>query len=206
MRTKVEIIDYFQEFIYGSICHNIENCIKAGSNYVVALALLSYTEYIGRLISGNLGIQRESGKSFKKALDYFPNEYNKVDSSIVIQYIDKDGQPILDKKGNPEQDKGIYGLFRCGMVHEYFIKGLGAVINNPDGHAEAHLIGVEVMNVEISSTGIEEKLLILRTNEYFRDFKSAIDRIFKLLVVDKDPRLLRGFNNSLDRIYSRRIL
>lgn len=199
-RSKVEIIDYFQEFIFGFVYHDIENCIKAGANYVVALALLSYTEYIGGLISGNLGL-RDRGiptNNFKKALEYFPKDYDDFDSSTKVEYKDDKGKTITET--------GIYKVFRCGMVHEYFGKGCGIVFNNPGGHAEAHRIGVEVMNVEMLSTGVEEKLPILRTNEYFRDFKSAVEKIYKSLIIDCDHNVLEEFNRSLDRIYSRKIL
>ncbi len=203
-RTREEIIYHFHKFILGFIYHDIERCIEARANYVVALALLSYTEYIGGLISGHLGLKDKGivQTNFEEALKYFPNEYKQVDSSIVIQYIDEDGQPILDKKGNPKQDKGIYRLFRCGMVHEYFIKGFltTMVNNNPDGYTKEKRIGIETV-LEDSS-----KRLIFYTNEYFRDFKSAVDKIYKLLIVEENKELLAGFNKSLDTISSRRIL
>ena len=196
-RTKEDIINHFQEFIFGFIYYDIEHCIEVRANYAVALALLSYTEYIGGLISGNLGLRR-SPENFRKALEYFPKDYDDFDSSIKVEYKDDKGKTITET--------GIYSLFRCGMVHEFFIKGRGTVINNPDGHAEAHRIGIEVMKVEMFSTGVEEKLLILRTNEYFRDFKVAVEKIYERLILDSDPKLLKGFNKSLDRIDARRIL
>ncbi len=197
-RSKEDIINHFQEFIFDFIYHDIEHCIEVRANYAVALALLSYTEYIGGLISGYLGLKNKSKSNFEEALKYFPKEYSDVNITLKVEY--------RDERGQIKSDTGIYGLFRCGMVHEYFIKGLGTVINNPDGHAEAHRIGVEVMKVEMLSTGVEEKLLVLRTNEYFRDFKVAVEKIYKRLILNSDPKLLKGFNKSLDRIDARRIL
>ena len=68
------IIDYFNEFIFGFVYHDIERCIEAKANYIAALALLSYTEYIGGLISGNLGMKDKAKENFEEALKYFPDE------------------------------------------------------------------------------------------------------------------------------------
>lgn len=188
-RSKEDIINYFHEFIFGFICHDIERCIEAKANYVVALALLSYTEYIGGLVSGNLGL-RDRGiptRNFKKALKYFPKEYDNIDSSIKVEYKDDKGEAITET--------GIYSLFRCGMVHEYFIKGESVIHNDPCGPTKSH-IGI------IKTAGKFE----FHTNEYYRDFGLAIMKIYKMLIIDSNPILLKGFNESLDRIYSRKIL
>lgn len=198
-RSKEYIIDYFHEFIFGFIYHDIDQCIRAQANYVVALALLSYTEYLGALVSGHIGLGNKGRQSFRKALSYFPEEYKQVNDSIVIQYVDKDGKPVLEKKGKkkgkPKQEKEIYGLFRCGLVHEYFIKGESIIYNDPYGPTKSH--------IGIIKTGGK---LEFHTNEYFRDFRLAIDKIYKLLVLDSNPKLMEGFNKSLDRISSRKIL
>ncbi|MBU2608244.1 MAG: hypothetical protein KKF26_02900 [Chloroflexi bacterium] len=197
-RSKEEIIDYFQEFIFGFIYHDIERCIEVQANYAVALALLSYTEYIGGLISGNLGEKKESENNFNRALKHFPHKYQGINKTLKAQYVGKNGKL--------KTDTGIYKLFRCGMVHEYFIKGLGTIINNPDGQAAAHRIGIDVMEVKMWPTGLTEKLIILYTNEYFRDFRLAVNNIYKKLIIDSDVKLLDGFNKSLDRINARKIL
>ena len=202
-RSKEQIIDYFREFIFGFIYGDIERCIEAKANYVVALALLSYTEYIGGLISGNLGLRKKSPENFRKALEYFPKDYDDFDSSIKVEYKDDKGKTITET--------GIYSLFRCGMVHEYFIKGFAIIYNNPDHHTDEH-IGILKKNYKIErpraliSPPYPNNVLEFHTNEYFRDFKLAVKKILKLLTVDKDQELLKGFNKSLDRLYSRKIL
>jgi hypothetical protein len=204
-RDEWTIIDYFQHFIFGFIYHDIERCVEARANYVVALALLSYTEFIGGLISGRLGLKDKGvpTSNFNEALQYFPKEYASLNASLKIEY--------KDDNGKTQTEQGIYALFRCGMVHEFFIKGFATIYNDPDGHAQDHIGIVKAERPiewpeEHSIPPYLNKVLEFHTNEYFRDFKSAVDRIFKLLIVDKDQRLLRGFNDSLDRVYSRRIL
>jgi len=204
-RNESQIIDYFRQFIHGFIFNDIANCIKCRANYVVALALLSYTEYLGGLISGNLGL-KDKGKSkqnFEKALEFFPKEYEELDSSITVQY--------TDEKGILCTERGIYTLLRCGMVHEYFTKGFATIYNDPSGQVQSH-IGILKKEYQIKfhkSFAMEpysNKVIEFHTNEYFRDFKTAVNRILNSLVVDKNNELLTGFNKSLDRIYSRTIL
>jgi len=231
-RSRDDIKYIFEPFIFGFIYNDIERCIKAKANYVVALALLSYTEYLGALISGAIGSRGEGGRNFKKALSYFLKKYKQVNSSIVIRYVDKDRKPMLDKKGNPKQDTEIYGLFRCGLAHEYFIKGLGKVNNNENGYADPRRIGIELENIPKNDTlyQISQKRFIFYTNEYFRDFKKAVGKVYHQLISDfdcnlksldpQDPKyspdfledskitssLLKGFYQSLDTYLSRVIL
>jgi len=202
-RSDWHIADFIYTYIQGFIYNDIERCIKAKANYVVALALLSYTEFIGGLISGNLGKNGLAEKNFGRALEFFPEEYRKVNSSIQLQNFDK-GTQITRKTG-------IYDVFRCGLVHEYFIKGHVLIHNNPNGHTDKH-IGILLKEHIIefpAETGLApypSKYLEFHTNEYFRDFKSAVGKIIKLLLIDRDEKLLKGFNGSLDRIRSRRIV
>jgi hypothetical protein len=191
-RSKEDIKSYFSEIFFNLMYQELERCIKNDIRYVAALALLSYTEYIGGLISGNLGLKDKSKDNFYEALMYFPQEYRTIDANLKIEYV--------DEKGAKCTDEGIYSLVRCGVVHEYFLKGVATgVINHQDGQTQPDHIGIVV------TTG-PEKFLIFRTNEYFRDFKSAVDKIYKKLIVEYDPDLLKKFNASLDRIFLRRIL
>ncbi len=201
-RSVWHIADFIHTYIEGFIYNDIERCIKAEASHVVALALLSYTEFIGGLISGNLGKNGSATENFRRALKLFPEEYGKVDSSIQLQYVDK-GKLRTRKTG-------IYEVFRCGLVHEYFIKGHALIYNNPDGHTDEH-IGILIKEelIEFPETGLDpypSRYLEFHTNEYFRDFKLAVGKILKLLLIDKDEKLLKGFNESLDRISSRRIV
>ena len=179
------IADFFDNTIRGFIYNDIEKCIKAEANHVVALALLSYTEFIGGLISGNLGKNGHAEKNFGRALKLFPEEYRKVNSSIQLRYVDK-GEPIT-------HPTGIYNVFRCGLVHEYFIKGHVLIHNNPDGHADEHIGILRKEHIiefpaEIGLPPYPSIYLEFHTNEYFRDFKSAVGKIINLLLIDRDEK------------------
>ena len=194
-KTEDKIEVFFQEIIFGIIYPQIEQCMNAKANYVVALALLSYTELIGGLASGNLGLEGKSRANFDEALKYFPEAYRKVDSKIKVKY--------TDGNGKPREDKGIYGVYRCGVVHEFLIKGVNAGVADISGRpANESRVGVSLATTVNSN----EKLLTFFPKEYFRDFKSATCQIYKKLVVDCDHKLLEGFNKSLEMYYSREIL
>ena len=201
-RNDWHIADFIDTYIQGFIYNDIERCIKAEASHVVALALLSYTEFIGGLISGNFG-KNSASKNFGRALKLFPEGYIKVNSSIQLRYVDK-GNLITRKTG-------IYDVFRCGLVHEYFIKGHALIYNNPDGHTDEHigiLIKEQIIEfpVETGLPPYPSRYLEFHTNEYFRDFKSAVGKIIKLLLIDRDEKSLKGFHERRDRINSRRIV
>ena len=202
-RSPSLIVDFIYNHIQGSIYRDIERCIEAEASHVVALALLSYTEFIGGLISGNLGKKGHSEKNFKKALEFFPDKYKIINSSIQLKYAEKGTQVT--------RNTSIYEIFRCGLVHEYFIKGHVIIHSNPDGHADDH-IGILRNEQTIkfpSQTGLppyQSVFLEFHTNEYFRDFKSAVGKIIKLLLIDQDTKSLKKVNESLDRIRLRRII
>lgn len=68
---KDQIDAYFKNYIEQFIFEDIENCIHVRANYTVALALTSYTDFLGGLINGTLGLTNKSQEQFNKALEYF---------------------------------------------------------------------------------------------------------------------------------------
>jgi len=200
--SEEEIKSYFKEYIFGFIFNDIENCIKAKANYTVALALLSYTEFLGGLINGTLGLRDKSHEQFNEALKFFEwNGDGNYYKNFRIEFRDAD---FLEKEGD------IYSLFRCGLAHEYFIKGDSLVHNNPTGYKDSQ--GKFYSEGRINSdAGVqviddnETKRLRFHNNAYFRDFKKAWQKYYKKLVEEKDQKLLRKFNNALERIRVREI-
>jgi len=188
-KSEKEIIYFFQEYIFGFIYNDIQNCIKAGANYVVALALLSYTEFLGGLITGNLGLDRKSSENFNQALKYFPREYCDLNSRIKVEF--------TDTSNRKDTKEDIYSIFRCGLAHEYFIKGrkFSCVWNNPNGFTAKH-IGIKK----------EKGGLIFYNNEYFRDFKKAVMKFYEELIADKNKIKITSFSNALNRLESRKLI
>lgn len=123
--SEMDILKFFQKYIFEWMYSDIENCIKAKANLVVATILMSYTENIGALIEGNLGEERTSEKNFNEFLKYFEfkgdqNYYQ----NFKIKYQEADSSVI--------KEANIYKAFRCGLIHEYSPKIPCIIHNNPD--------------------------------------------------------------------------
>ncbi|MCG7977425.1 MAG: hypothetical protein N0E58_04705 [Candidatus Thiodiazotropha endolucinida] len=71
-------------------------------NFMAALALLSYTEFGGKL---------KYGHKKKNGTDYASKNFNDFFDQLGTEYSDF---------RNDEQD--VYDIFRCGLAHEYYIK------------------------------------------------------------------------------------
>lgn len=187
------ILDYFNEYIFGFIFHDIENCIKAKANFAVATLLMAYTEKIGSLINGNLGLSNHSQEDFNKFLEYFEfnrdqNYYNKFD--------------IEFKENEIKKSMNIYIAFRCGLIHQYFPKLPCIIYNNPNdiNHYTSDDAGIGWID--------HEKIRTLRfhTNAFNRDFKKAFDKIFRQVFVQNDPGLTTKIEESLKRIFNRDLI
>ena len=187
-RSQQDIKKHFREYIFGFIFNDIHGCIKAGANYTVALALLSYTEYVGGLINGTLGLQGKSQEQFNKALEFFEwNGDGKYYKDFKQKYRDIDFQI---KEGT------IYALFRCGLAHEYFIKGDSLVHNNPNGYFVDGDAGVQVIDGRLR----------FHTNAYVRDFNNAVQKYYEKLIKEKNQDLLDAYDSAMDRVSVREIL
>ena len=96
------ILHTFDEYIFGFMRADIDAAVRGNANYLAALGLVTYTEVLGGLRTGNLGIRGKSAANFNAFLPYLGNDYVKL---------------------KHERNIDIYDLVRCGLVHNYFIKG-----------------------------------------------------------------------------------
>jgi len=125
---------WLEKFVEQFMFHDVQVCIDGNANFAGALALSVYTDALGGLINGKLA---ESGVS---ELNY---------------------TTFLERMGySPAQAKKYYDAVRCGLAHQYFIKG-------------EHVVGT--MTPEVGSKGMREALdVICFINEaYFEEFKKA---------------------------------
>src|SRR5208337_4728892 len=89
--------------MYSSMCKDIEQCMVANANFLVALGLSSYTEIVGGLVTGNLRNLGCSKKNYEAFLNYMGSDYVTLQNTI-----------------------DLYTRVRCGLVHEYFVKNTAA--------------------------------------------------------------------------------
>jgi len=95
---------FFKEYVFGFMYNDLDTAICGKANFLTALGLLEYTEFIGGLVIGELGKNKGNKPlacRFNRFLfDYMGSEYRKVNDKI-----------------------NVYDIFRCGLAHEYFAKG-----------------------------------------------------------------------------------
>ncbi len=127
--TQQEVRDFFSKYVFGFMFSDIQREINlarsgvGGGNFLAALGLLCYTEFMGAVQNCNEPTPRKEDKGkFDLFFDALGSQYD-----------------ALNKKIN------AYDIFRCGMAHEYFVKksctiamlDKGApcgIVRDPDGH------------------------------------------------------------------------
>ena len=93
--------NFWQEYVDGFIFNDLNNCVRAGANYLVALGEMCYIDFMGKLMTGK---SRNSTDNFKKFVRSYLPQYSKP--------------AFLDK---------LYGEFRSGLVHSYFPEKIDVV-------------------------------------------------------------------------------
>lgn len=196
------ILSYWQGYIAGFIFSDVQKCIEATANFAVAQSLMSYTEFMGALIEGNLGETGHSHDDFNAFLQYFSwNGDDNYYSNFKITY--------KEKPSAKEKSLDIYTAFRCGLVHEYLPKLPSMIHNNPkpvnDGSGNmVYCIDGDAGIGWINHSG--EKVLRFHNNAYFRDFKVAADKVFRQIFVQNDPLITANAEKSLKRIFTRELV
>ena len=105
------ILAVFDEYIFGFMRSDIQAAIKGNAAQLAALGLVSYTEVLGGLCTGKLGLIGHSGSNFKAFIPYLGKDYEDLQTRGV----------------------NVYHNVRCALVHSYFIKGESTI----DMHARA---------------------------------------------------------------------
>lgn len=151
-------VDYLQakEFIYSDIRREIclgkisngivgKNFLKlilgssGGGNFIAALALLCYTEFAGKLITG----KDDPAENFNLFFDKLGSAYK-----------------------NFRKNHKVYNIFRCGLAHEYYVKGNCT-------------IGM-LKDKSICGISLKKDKYYFVVEKYFEDFKVAFDALEEL--------------------------
>jgi hypothetical protein len=163
-----QIERFFDKCVFGFMFHDIEAAIDGKANYLAALGLVAYTEFMGGLVNGTLGQRNKSKARFYAFWNRMGAEYR----SVAVER-------ALVK---------IYSNVRSGLVHSYFIAQDSVVkMTKGDGHGQR--CGVEVVEPGGKVMFIVEK--------YFDDFKSACRRYHRELVKQRDPELIQRFEQAV---------
>jgi len=101
---QFEIRHFFDTYVFGFMCADIERELiiarsgRLAGNFLCALGLMAYTEFMGGLLLGKLG-SKSTGELFNAFFDYIGPAYKDF-----------------------RKDCDVHSLFRCGLAHEYFVK------------------------------------------------------------------------------------
>lgn len=89
---------------------DLEKSAKDGLNFLTAIGLMVSTEFLGGLITGNLGLSRHSGTNFEAGFMRLGEQY----SSLFVHH--REG--VLN----------IYKNVRCGFIHQYLPNNVMGVL------------------------------------------------------------------------------
>lgn len=164
--TELEknILAVFDEYIFGFMRADIDAAIRGNANYLAALGLVTYTEVLGGFRTGKLGVKGTSKDNFNAFLPYLGPDYLHVQKT---------------------QGVDIYDFVRCGLVHNYFIKGDSTVWMNAQGP------GI------IASPGGPTYFLV---NAYAQDLFAGATRFRNDILDGTDPTLASNFERGMKNI------
>ncbi len=138
-----------KEFKHFTI-DEIDKVIGAKANYLAALGLSAYTEFLGGLYRCKLE-DREVKNNYNEGLKKLGSEYH----------------ALLNNHGDD-----IYKRIRCGLVHEFFIKGTIAIIWLENSNCKC--------GIEIDFKGD----INFYPRRYLDDFNRAIDTYIGIMKKD----------------------
>jgi hypothetical protein len=125
---------WLEKFVEGFMFHDVDACINGGANFAAALTLNVYTDALGGLIKGQLAernVSEPNYTAFLSRMGYTPDECHEY-----------------------------YVTVRCGLAHQYFIKGENTIGN---------------MTLALGGKGIRkvDDVLYFINKTYFDEFKTA---------------------------------
>lgn len=119
--SQKAILHVFDQHVFGAMRTELDWALRGPAASLAALGLVTYTEFLGGIATGELGRQGSSASNFRAFLPYLGSDYEE-----------------LARRG-----VDIYERVRCGLAHEYFIKGESriwpqasapcGIISSPDG-------------------------------------------------------------------------
>jgi hypothetical protein len=143
--------------------HDIRQTIDlAKANFLVALGLSVYTEVMGGLVTGQLKNSCWSRKNYEAFLPFLGTYYEGLHKQI-----------------------DLYKRVRCGLVHEYFVKGRA-------------MISVEFMRKDVPGIVYTSEIdhISISIERYFQDFKAGVQKYYEILK-SGDPEALRKFRQAV---------
>jgi len=178
---STEIFDgYFNTQIKTWMYSGIENTMKKNSLHLCSLALSSYTEIVGGLVTGNLREEGNSRANYEAFLPYLGEYYVNLNNRIVNSY--------KETLGN------LHKAVRSKLVHEFSLKGSYIIVITE--LADENKYGIELIENKTES-GFSHLQLNFYVREYYRDFKKGVEKYYnELKDWRNDNQILGNFLNA----------
>lgn len=172
------ISDFFDKIVFGWMYNDVNATIDGDANFLAALGLMEYTEILGgmvvteKLIKNGITVKefpKECRKNFEAFLPYLGECYEKTDKNL---------------KG------GLYGRVRCGLAHEYFIKGSAEIHRDYKDYIDCGIIWEK-----------EKDRIHFYVKNYFEDFKKAAESFYTKLV-DEVELIEEGYKEEIKGLFT----
>lgn len=170
--------------------NDLRKAIDNGSNYLAALGLCEYSEIMGFLLLG-MDKNQNNTKRYVKFLETMDDSmniryYSQIHQNMIIKY-------NSDTMKYEHNRSGLYGRVRCGLTHEYFIKGNSEVFKKEDDMIH----GIDYDD--------NDDYIWFSTSKYFKEFKNTIDHIEKCnLLSNLKPIVV--LNSGVVRTYTKGVV
>lgn len=192
-QTNAQLIQKFETVARWMIEDTKRAMFLAKANFLVAQALLNYTEIIGSFILPN----GNAGERFDVFFSKMGNEY----AQLLRRFNRRRTRPHI-----------IYDDLRCGLTHEYAIKRKRFIIYNHGGDQE--LTDTEINNLGIDINGIRTicaaGIMYSANNrkgvwhiidpKYWLDFRVALEQYIVDVRNPRNKDLRRNFFNRAREI------
>lgn len=152
-----QIYDSFFHYQVKSMYAGIETTMeKKESFYTCALALSTYTEVMGGLVTGNLKQEGHSKENYDAFLSYLGEKYLDLNNKLK------------------EQGLSLHKIIRSKLVHEFALRESHMIIKADEPLSDRIGIEIQFFNNKITQVNIWIK-------EYYRDFKNGIEKYYQKL-------------------------
>ena len=127
----MNLCDLFFDNQVKWMCSGIEATMNSKESiYTCALALSTYTEIMGGLVTGNLKQEGKSRSNFEAFLPYLGDKYVELDNLIKTQYRDN--------------LRNLYTAVRSKLVHEFALRGSHFIVISQSPNED--IIGIELQS------------------------------------------------------------
>jgi hypothetical protein len=159
------ILHTFDEYVFGFMRSDIDAAMRGNANYLSALGLVTYTEVLGGLRTGQLGERGHSKANFNAFLPYLGNDYVQLQKKNI----------------------DVYDSVRCGLIHNYFIKGDSTIWMRVSG---------DPCGIVASSNGATHFFVHIYRDHFFAGATKYRDEILD----GSDATLASNFQQGMSRI------